>query len=245
MRFETVTLSVRALEVCPRTRVRKQAPIAGSDIVIEYAEAYRAGLIVEPLDVFREKGTERYIVADGEHRLLALLRAKIAQVECRLYEGDEVDALDFAMGCNRHGLRRTREDLYFAFVRIMETPRLRKKYATDVGITDRLGISTATVTRYRAQWRDSEGGDASVRAKKEKARETAAKHTSRGKTVANPSRDEFDSSEKQDAQAFEAPQNHSHSPLWTPDDQASYEALCDAWKSATPAARKKFQAQSI
>lgn len=168
-----VTLPVAALEVCDRTRVRAQKPRANSEIVAEYAEAYECGLITEPLDVFRENGTERYIVADGEHRLLALQRAKIAKVECRLHEGDEIAALDFAIGCNQaHGLRRTERDRYHAFVRMMETS-LRSKYRTDTDISDKLGVSIRTVKRYRAQWRDSEGGDT---AQKEQARATAEKH---------------------------------------------------------------------
>src|SRR6185312_702439 len=174
MKFQTITLPVKSLEVCARTRVRKQTPHAGSDIVLEYAEAYRNGLILEPLDVFREKGTERYIVADGEHRLLALLREKIAKVECRLYEGDEIDALEFAIRCNqKHGLRRTKADIYHAFVRIQETPRLAQKYRTDAELSDQLGISTRTVQSYRADWRDSPGGGKRVQEKKRAAQERA------------------------------------------------------------------------
>jgi ParB-like chromosome segregation protein Spo0J len=180
MNAVTTTLPVKALEVCARTRVRKLTPNAGSDIVLEYADAYRSGLILEPLDVFREKRTERYIVADGEHRLLALRRAEVKNVECRLYEGDEVAALDFAIGCNqRHGLRRTKADVYHVLARIMETPQLRDKYRTDSELSEKLGISVRTVQNYRAQWRNSEGGDARVRAAKDEARQQASRHPGR------------------------------------------------------------------
>jgi hypothetical protein len=174
--MKTTTLPVASLEVCDRTRVRDQKPKDGTDIVLEYAEAYECGLITEPLDVFNEKGTERYIVADGEHRLLALRRAKVKQVECRLHDGDEIAALDFAIGCNqKHGVRRTERDKYHALARIMETS-LRSKYRTDTELSEKLGVSIATVKRYKAQWRNSEGGDDRVQEKKKNAQATAQKH---------------------------------------------------------------------
>jgi predicted transcriptional regulator len=177
MKVEITALPVASLEVCDRARVRHQRPKDGSDIVLEYAEAYQCGLITEPLDVFREKGTERYIVADGEHRVLALRRAKIKDAQCRLHEGDEIAALDFAIGCNQsHGLRRTDRDKYHGLARIMETS-LREKYRTDTELSEKLGVSVSTVKRYKAQWRDSEGGNARVREKKEAARDSAEKKT--------------------------------------------------------------------
>lgn len=177
--MELVKLRVADLEVCDRTRVRKIKPKENSEIVIEYAEAYECGLITAPLDVFRERGTERYIVADGEHRLLALRRAGIETVECRLHEGDEIAALDFAISCNQsHGLRRTKADKYHAFCQIMETPALRAKYRTDTELSEKIGVSLRTIARFKADWRNSEGGDARVREKKEQAKEKAAKHTS-------------------------------------------------------------------
>jgi hypothetical protein len=181
MNVLTRTLPVASLEVCDRTRVRQLKPKPSSDIVQEYAEAYRCRLIVEPLDVFREKGTERCVVADGEHRLLALRQAKIAEVECRIHEGDEVDALDFAMRCNqKHGLRRTKADIYYAFTRIMEIPRLKNKYRTDTELSEQLGVSKRTVERYRVDWRNSEGGDRRTRKAKKEAQENASRRKPAG-----------------------------------------------------------------
>jgi len=174
-------MKVAALEVCDRTRVRHQTPKAASDVVQEYADAYRCGLLVHPLDVFREKGTERYIVADGEHRLLALRAAKVDEVDVLLHEGDEVAALDFAIGCNQsHGLRRTKADRYHAFTRIMETPALRDKYRTDTDLADKVGVAIRTVKDYKVEWRNSESDDKETRRTKEKAREAAKKSTKNG-----------------------------------------------------------------
>lgn len=175
------TMKVAALEVCDRVRVRYQTPKAASDVVQEYADAYRCGLLTEPLDVFREKGTQRFIVADGENRLLALRAAKIDEVDVRLHEGDEVAALDFAIGCNHsHGLRRNKADKYHAFQRIMETPTLRSKYRTDTELADKVGIAIRTVSDYKVQWRNSDDGDKKVRAAKEKSRTVADKRSVNG-----------------------------------------------------------------
>ncbi len=174
METQVTTLPVLSLEVCDRVRVRNQKPKINSDVVQEYTEAYQLGKIDEPLDVFQEQGTERYIVADGENRLLALRRAKIENCDCRLHQGDEIAALDFALGCNQaHGLRRTKADKAHAFARIMETP-LRKKYKTDTALSAKLGVSIATIARYKADWRVSKGGN---RQAKREAQERAEQHT--------------------------------------------------------------------
>ena len=252
--MKTVTLPVSALEVCDRTRVRHQKPKDGTDIILEYAEAYQCGLILEPLDVFREKGTERYIVADGEHRLLALRRAKIKEVECRLHEGDEVDALDFAIRCNRtHGVRRTKADIYHAFKRIKETPRLRDKYRTDTELSEQLGISIRTVKSYGAEWRNSDGGDARVRAQKEKAQERAATHApkagnvqvARSKDTQNQQATKNQLASRAVAAATPAAEvaetpDWADIAAWTDADEATYAALRNAWNAATSAARDRF-----
>lgn len=175
-----VRLDVSMLETCERVRVRKNKPNENSDIVGEYAEAYECGLITDPLCVFREHGTERYIVADGEHRLLALRRAKIKQVDVVLHEGDEVAALDFAIGCNQaHGLRRSKADKYHAFARIMETPSLKDQYRTDTELSEKIGVAKRTIASYKVEWRNSEtpGASNTARRAKKAAQDGAEKKT--------------------------------------------------------------------
>ena len=258
MKAEVISIPVANLETCDRVRVRHQRPRDGSELVLEYAEAYQCGLITEPLDVFREKGSERYIVADGENRLLALRRAKIKEVECRVHEGDEIDALDFATQCNqKHGLRRTKADIVHALTRILETPRLRSKYRTDTDLSEHLGISIASVKRYKALWREDEKGDdpAPVRKAKTASRQTAAKHTStpavngsiepfqapQNQSVASPvpGNRPIARSAEPTAEVSEAPES-SDAGGWTSEDGEAYEDLCRAWKKATPAARILF-----
>lgn len=246
--MNVTTMKVAALEVCDRVRVRYQTPKAASDVVQEYADAYRCGLITEPLDVFREKGTERYIVADGENRLLALRVAKVDEVDVRLHEGDEVAALDFAIGCNQtHGLRRTKQDRFHAFTRIMETPALRDKYRTDTDLADKVGIAIRTVKDYKVEWRNSDEGGSKVKAAKEKARTTANKHALNGhaRTEVAPKKPKQERSAKPSEQK-KAPKSTKSSdpPGWTKEDQlgvdailAAVEKLGKAWSAASRAAQ--------
>lgn len=255
------TIKVAALEVCDRTRVRHQAPKAASDVVQEYADAYRCGLLLEPLDVFREKGTERYIVADGEHRLLALRAAKVEEVDVRMHEGDEVAALDFAIGCNQsHGLRRSKADKYHAFQRIMETPTLRAKYPTDTNLADKIGVAIRTVSDYKVQWRNSDGGDKRVRAKKEESRTAADKHALNGhaRTELAPKRPDKPPAKTLTAEQKKVgkqvresiapkadksprPPPKDEAPAWTSEDEHALKLLDSAWAKATMAARAKFR----
>lgn len=241
--MSTTTMQVSALEVCDRTRVRKIRPNINSDIVEEYAEAYKCGLIVEPLDVFQEKGTERFIVADGEHRLLALQRAKIKSVEVRIHSGDEIAAFDYAIGCNHaHGLRRTKADKYHAFEGIMETP-LREKYRTDTDLAEKIGVSKATIARYKVDWRNSESADHETRRRKEAAKTSATKNTkntAEARTSLNGHKHEAVS--KRDTQKITAPKDDDSG--WTKADEKSSAEILDAlhelgeaWKSATRAAQ--------
>jgi ParB-like nuclease domain len=219
--LKTVEVEVGALEVCDRTRVRNVKPNIDSDLVEEYAEAYRCGLIVEPLDVFQERGTQRFVVADGENRLLALQRAKVKTIKVRLHDGDEVAALDFAIGCNHaHGLRRTKADKYHAFVRIMETP-LKDKYRTDTDLSEKIGVAKRTIADYKVQWRNSDsGGDRTAQRKKQKAREDAGKNT----------RADFEPRKALNGrtQHIEAPPSSKLADDgWTKADETSHEAILD------------------
>ncbi len=225
------TLRVDQIEICDRARVRDAKPKQDGDIVRDYAEAYQCGLILEPLEVFNEPGTERYIVADGEHRLLALRSAGIKEVEVRIHKGDEIDALDFAIDCNQtHGLRRSKKDKYKSFRRIMET-KLKDKYRTDTELSEKLGVSKRTVSYYKAEWRGSDGGSKKAQANKKQARQSAAKNT-------NKLTDEQRKVAKQvrDSHKRELPAE----PQWTKADEESYGNLLDAWTAATEAAQQQF-----
>ena len=77
--------------------------------VTDYAEALADGAKFPPVIVFHDG--DRYIAADGFHRIHAAVRNGATQIECDVRKGNKSDALKFALGCNvHHGLRRTNAD---------------------------------------------------------------------------------------------------------------------------------------
>jgi len=77
--------------------------------VADYAEALADGAEFPPVIVFHDG--DRYIAADGFHRIHAAVRNGATQIECDVRKGNKSDALKFALGCNaHHGLRRTNAD---------------------------------------------------------------------------------------------------------------------------------------
>jgi hypothetical protein len=85
----------------PRTAINEQ-------VVAEYADAMRAGVVFPPLTVFFD-GAD-YWLADGFHRWHAYKASgATVSVDCR--SGTRRDAVLYAVGANgTHGLRRTRDD---------------------------------------------------------------------------------------------------------------------------------------
>lgn len=89
-------------------RVRHQVNKA---TVQEYAEDIKGGAKMPLVDVFVEEGSSRYILADGEHRVLAHMQADRKTIKCKVHTGTEKEALRFALQANAtNGLRRTMAD---------------------------------------------------------------------------------------------------------------------------------------
>lgn len=77
--------------------------------VADYAEALADGAEFPPVIVFHDG--DRYIAADGFHRIHAALKNGARVIECDIRKGGKAAALMFALGCNvHHGLRRTNAD---------------------------------------------------------------------------------------------------------------------------------------
>lgn len=178
--MSTTTLKVAQLEESRKVKVRDQL---NKLAIQDYADLYSASGAdaLPPLDVFQEKGCKRWVVADGRHRLAAAKKAGLESVPCKVHEGDDVAALEFAIGCNvRHGVRRSDTDIGFILRSVFNTPELASKYRTDESLSDKVGISTKTVQRHRARWRDEDGGDAAA---KKKDAQRAAKYTPKTQNV--------------------------------------------------------------
>lgn len=171
----TDTLPIAVIEECERVQVR---PKVNQDIVREYAESFKSGALLPPIVVFQEKGCQRYVVADGRHRLAAAKNAGLSEIPVDLRPGDEADALQFALGCNsEHGLRRTKQDLLYAVGQLMTNKSLSDKYRTHAERSELLKISERYFQALLAQWREGSASSKAERRAQKKAIESAQKRT--------------------------------------------------------------------
>ena len=89
----------------------------------DYEEAMRSGAVFPPCTVFAERGAQRYILADGHHRLEAAKQVKKKTFLCTIRCGDRQEALHFALGANAdHGLRRSNADKRKCVLMAMNCP---------------------------------------------------------------------------------------------------------------------------
>jgi ParB-like chromosome segregation protein Spo0J len=168
----TTSLKVAQIEESRKVKVRDQL---NKQAVQDYADLYSSSGAdaLPPLDIFQEKGCKRWVVADGRHRLAAAKKAGLETLPCKVYEGDDLAALKFASACNkRHGVRRTDADVGTIIRSILDS-ELADDFRTDEAFSDHVGVSTKTVQRHRAAWRDEAGGN---RVAKKQDAERAAKH---------------------------------------------------------------------
>lgn len=101
-----VTLDVALVRLDGGTQIRAKTQ---RNVIKEYVERMESGEIFPPLMVVYDG--ERYWLADGFHRLHALLRMKRTTVECLVFEGTVRDARLMALKANSaHGLRRSNAD---------------------------------------------------------------------------------------------------------------------------------------
>ncbi len=117
----TTKLGLSEIVVDAGTQVRSGL---NESTVADYAEALAEGAEFPPVIVFHDG--QRYVAADGFHRIQAVIRIGWAQIECDVRQGGRTEALKFALGCNaHHGLRRTNADKRHAVaIALREFPRL-------------------------------------------------------------------------------------------------------------------------
>jgi hypothetical protein len=119
----------------------------------EYAEAYRAGGTLPPLDVFVVEG--ELVIVDGFHRHEAARWARVATLPVRVVgKGSMADAKYCSLGSNQtHGLRRTRRDKRRAV-------RLALDLDDDLSnreIAKHIGVSHTFVANCRSELSAQEG----------------------------------------------------------------------------------------
>ena len=118
------------------------------ETVAEYAERYRSGAKMPALVVFNDG--ENYWLADGFHRLQALLASGTPNALCEINKGTQRDAVLFGCGANAsHGLRRTNGDKRRAVGRLLGDEEWSRW--TDRRIAQTCGVDNSFVSRLRKE----------------------------------------------------------------------------------------------
>ena len=139
-------LGVDLIEATKKTQPRRRLQ---PDVIDSYATALHNGDIFPPIIIFAEQDSERYILADGFHRLAAHKQAKVDKIACDLRDGGLADAVSHALQANRkHGIPRSDGDLRYAIKMALDNPAYEgfsgRKIAELVGCTHK------TVQRVKA-----------------------------------------------------------------------------------------------
>lgn len=119
-----------------------------SQTVDAYATDLEGGAELPVVDAFFDK--TNYWLADGFHRHGAHEQAKKDPIKCRIHLGTVEDARWFALAANKiHGLRRSNTDKARAVKRALTHPN--GAAMSDNAIAEHVGVSHATVIKYRAE----------------------------------------------------------------------------------------------
>lgn len=116
-----------------------------------YIESMKNGVEFPPLDVFSDGTSDKYILADGFHRLQSHISFRPNEpIKCRVHLGTASDARVFAAGANAtHGLRRTNEDKRKAVKIVLLEPQCMTW--SDRMIAEHVHVSNHTVGNIRAK----------------------------------------------------------------------------------------------
>ena len=116
------------------------------DLVKEYAEVMREGVVFPPVEVFHD-GSEYWLV-DGFHRYFGYKANGLTSIEAIVHAGTLREAQFYAWKANnKHGNRLKAEDIR-AILRIMLVDEVYSKWSNN-HIAKELGISSMTVGRVR------------------------------------------------------------------------------------------------
>ena len=179
------------IEATQATQVRKKIH---KDTVEAYMQDILDGQKMPAVTVFSEKGSARFILADGFHRLLAAVNAEKEEIEVDVIEGGMHAALVYALQANRaHGLRRSNADKVNGVQMALKDPALSQ--LTQAEIADICGVSIKTV--QRVQWKDKPPEDDVEPGKPE-----PNKPENNRPTKPEPTQDEIDRGEVRQAMAL-------------------------------------------
>jgi hypothetical protein len=138
-------LPIVEIEATAGTQVRR---FLDPKIIEAYTEDMQARAVFPPIIVFAEKGSKRYVLADGFHRLASAKAAGLTMILCDIREGRVHDALAFALGANvAHGLRRTNKDKRNAVEIALKDPEWSVWSAADISALCRVGADLVRKVR--------------------------------------------------------------------------------------------------
>lgn len=150
------TLKCEQIEATSATQIRVKLD---KSVIDMYQQDIEDGADFPAIVVFNEgKGSKRYILADGFHRLLAHVNAGRDKIDCEVRKGGMHEALLHALGANRdHGLRRSNADKRHAVEMALKDPEISQ--LTRQEIADICGVTKRTVQKLaNNSWKDDEGG---------------------------------------------------------------------------------------
>ena len=142
-------------DILPRTIIFDAGTQARTKTDIKTCEAYvesmKDGVEFPPLDVFSDGSSEKYILADGFHRLQSHLSFRPNEpIKCRVHFGTLEDAQWFAITANKtHGLRRTNDDKRKAVKMALRHHKSRDENMSDRAIAEAVGVDHKTVAFIR------------------------------------------------------------------------------------------------
>lgn len=125
-----------------------QLRVGGIDArkVEEYAEHYREGRKMPAIVLFWNG--ENYYRADGEHRILAVRAAHLAEIEAKVFQGGRREAKLYATGSNADfGLPRSKETVNEAILALLRDPEWYQW--SDHVIAEHVNCSPTTVKKRR------------------------------------------------------------------------------------------------
>lgn len=131
------------IEATAATQVRVKL---SKETIDQYCEEIKTGAKMPDIVVFAEANSERFILADGHHRLYATINAGFDEINVDLRPGDIHAALEYALQANRaHGLRMTNADKVASIKLALADTELSQ--LTQQEIADIVGVTRETVNR--------------------------------------------------------------------------------------------------
>ena len=135
--------TIQISQITDRESTQTRAAL-NNDAVTEYAVAMLDGVKFPPVIVFQEN--DQIWVADGFHRVAAVIEAGLKDILADVRPGNRLDAIKYGLGANKtHGVRRTNADKR----RAVEIALREFSHLTDRAVAGLCGVSHPFVAELR------------------------------------------------------------------------------------------------